>query len=702
MSTWRLWFIACGIFTTPLLILAQQADTAILLQEFEIVDTRPGETAFPITRLPRQNMEEIAVRDAGDFLRSVPNINGIRKGGIALDPVIRGFKFSQLNVQLNSGQKIEGGCPNRMDNPASHVEIDDLREIEVYKGPYALRYGPGFGGMINLKTFKPMTNEKFAVQAGAMLGYESNWQGMKQQVYVRGGNRKYYFYAVGNHKDYGSYSDGNGNAVPSKFKRYNYSLQAGLAPWKNHRLLLAWEESFGRDVAFPALPMDEREDNTRLMSVDYDGKVSKTINQVHAKLYLSDVHHIMDNKERPFSDTVVAVSEVKARNWGYRLDAGIYTGRCQLYVGSDFEHITKDGDRTKYFILQPTLPVKVETLWDNAWIRNLGFFAEWNKSLGAVKLVAALRLDMNSATSSPLRSENMMGNPVYQNDSTRSEFTNFSFSAGATWNINPHVALSLSLGRGTRSPDMIERFITLLPIGYDPYDYLGNPQLMPETNNQADLRLDVRCTVAGTFGVNIFYSSVERFISGVLVPETVAKPQSKGVLGVKRFENVGNVWLTGFEFSWSTPEQWKWGASADAALTYGVNPEAEKYIIENGEVVGTEIIRDDALPEIPPFEASLSLFARLLDGKLVPRANVRMAAAQGHVSESYDEGRTRGFWTAGMHLTWQAHPVLNISAGVNNLFDRPYYEHLNRRMIGTAGNLYEPGRSFYVVLRFKI
>jgi iron complex outermembrane receptor protein len=681
---------------------SQQPDTAIQLKEFEIIDIRPDQAPFPVARLATKDAEEISVRDAGDFLRSVPNINGIRKGGIAIDPVIRGFKYSQLNVQINNGQKIEGGCPNRMDNPVSHVEIDDMREIEVYKGPYALRYGPSFGGIVNLKTFKPMPESKFTVHAGAMMGYESNWNGMKQQVFVKGGNRKFYFYLSGNHKDYGNYSDGNGKEVPSEFKRYNYSVQAGFTPIKDQQFLLSFEESYGRDVAFPTLPMDEREDNTRLMSIDYKGRLSKTINHLHLKAYHSKVHHIMDNKERPFSDTVVAISEIKAINWGYRAEAGIYTGLCQLYVGTDFENIDKDGDRTKYFIMQPTLPVKEEMLWDNANIRNFGFFAEWNKSLDPVKIVAAVRLDLNSATSGPLHSENMMGMPVYRNDSTTSDFVNFSFSAGATWDISDRFALSLSFGRGTRSPDMNERFITLLPIGYDPYDYLGNPQLKPETNNQADLKLRYNSQEAGTLDAGIFYSYVNRFISGVLVPETVAKPQTKGVYGVKQFENIGDVWLTGFELSWASPESWDLGITADAAYTYGVNPETEVYIIQNGEVTGKETVKNDALPEIPPFEGSITVFYKFLKGKLVPRASVRMVALQGHISQSYEETETPGFVNAGLSFTWQAHPVLSISGGVNNIFNQPYYEHLNRRMIGTKENLYEPGRSFFVVLRFKV
>ncbi|MEZ5195165.1 MAG: hypothetical protein R2764_01805 [Bacteroidales bacterium] len=44
---------------------------------------------------------------------------------MGIDPVVRGFKYSQLNVQVDNGLKIEGGCPNRMDPATAHVEIED-------------------------------------------------------------------------------------------------------------------------------------------------------------------------------------------------------------------------------------------------------------------------------------------------------------------------------------------------------------------------------------------------------------------------------------------------------------------------------------------------------------------------------------------------------------------------------------------------
>lgn len=692
------------IVVLPFLLLAQEEpDTAIYLKEFEIVDTRRETNPYSTEYFDEMKMRSLPVRDVGDLLRSTPNISGIRKGGISIDPVMRGFKFSQINVQLNNGQKIEGGCPNRMDHPAAHIDPDDIREMEIIKGPYALRYGPNFGGIINMKTLKPLTTRKFTVKAGALLGYESNWNGLKQQVYINGGNRKLFFRLTANHKDYGNYTDGNGNEVSSSFKRYNISGQAGVALADGHRIVTSIDQSYGRDVMFPALPMDERTDDTRLMSLDYIGELSKTINHLHFKAYHSDVNHLMDNKQRPFSDTVVAESLIRAINYGFRAEAGIWTGKCQLYVGADMENIEKDGERTKYFILQPTLPVKKEALWDNAYIRNLGFFAEHRKSFGDLSLVSAIRLDFNHATSNDLIREANNGNPVYQNDSTTSNHVNFSLSVGADYRLSDKLSLNLALGRGVRSPDMSERFIILLPIGYDPYDYLGNPNLKPEVNYQADLGLKFSDREkVGSAKLNFFYSYVDYYIAGVLIPESQVKPQTKGVLGVKEFRNLGNVHLAGFEATWSSPEKFRFGWQLMASYTYGVNPEAIVYLKEGGEVIDESIEENDPLPEIPPLEGSINLFYKFLDNRLVPSLNLRLVAPQDRISVALEETETPGFAVADFRLGYTHNEHLSIHAGVNNIFDKGYYEHLNRRLIGTKGNFYEPGRTWYITMRFEI
>jgi iron complex outermembrane recepter protein len=683
-------------------VFAQLPDTTILLPVVEVTAFELPERSYHVEHLDRRRIEGLPLRDVGEALRALPNIGGIRKGGAVLDPVVRGFKYSQLNVQLNGGQKIEGGCPNRMDPAAAHIDVDDIQSLEVIKGPFALRYGPNFGGVINLKTIRPVPGKEFKIHAAAMMGYESNWNGFKHRLSVDGGNNIVFFSLSGNIKKYGDYKDGSGRVVKSSFERSNYTARLGFSPFRNNYLVLAFDRSLGKNVMFPALPMDERSDNTTLASADYRSTdISPVFREFLFKVYLSDVSHLMDNKQRPFSDTVVALSDIDARNYGYRVEGRFDFGGHELSLGSDYEHILKDGFRTKSRILEPTMPETTEKLWNEAEIRNNGIFVLYHRATGKWMFDAAVRADFNRANSGKL-SLVVMGNELYADADVESAFTNFSASAGTRYHISENFSLSLSVGRGVRSPDMNERFIILLPIGYDNYDYLGQPGLRPEANNEIDLAAQLTTPIGCLIEGGFFFSYVTDYISAALVPESIAKPQTKGVYGVKRFYNEDHVFLRGFELSYRSPEDKRWGVKAQAACTRGVNPETEHYIIQEGQITGMETVKNDPLPEIPPLEGTLGVFYKFFAGRLVPELSLRMVAGKKDISKAYAEEISPGFALLNFYFAYRHNDYLRVSGGVSNILDKSYYEHLNRRLIGGKGNLFEPGRVFFVNIYFTI
>ena len=645
----------------------------------------------------REKIERTSARDIGDFIRTEPNVAAVRKGGIALDPVIRGFRFSQLNVQADYGLKIEGGCPNRMDPTAAHIEIEEIEKIEIIKGPYALRYGPAMGGVMNMITSAPHPYDDFTLEVHGIKGYESNWNGDKEYLRLRGGDERYFFQLSGSKKQYGNYTDGNGDVILTEFKRYSYKAQAGFIPLKGHEVLFSWENSKGENVKFPALPMDERVDDTKLYSLDYKVKdLGKVLHSLDLKVYRSDVYHQMDNKERPFSDTVAAVSTLETYNQGFRLQGGFTLGTANLIAGVDMEDVYKDGDRIKNLIAQPTYPIFTEQLWNEASITNLGLFAEYRKSWNLTELIAALRVDQNSANSSDISVMKMM-NEIYASTDNASDYTNISFSAGLSRKLTEAMKLSLSAGRGVRSPDMLERFIILLPIGYDRFDYLGNPKLEPEANHQFDLTLEYAHPALGSVKGNVFYSYITNYITGKRIPPADQVPLTADVSGVKQFYNAENATLSGFELSYQSPASLPLKVLFTAAYTQGVLGEAISYVKnESGQITGEVELDDDPMPEIPPFEANLHLAWPLNGGQWVPRASLRMVAEQSRISASYEEDATPGFTVIDLALSYRFNDYLQFSGGVNNVLDEAYYEHLNRRIIGSKSNFYEPGRIFFV------
>ncbi len=168
-----------GILFTclPTVIAAQELNNKDTLQLNEVEVYGKSVNFYPTRVIPAKTFEGIAIRDIGDFLRQETNVSGIRKGGIGIDPVVRGFKYNQVTVLLNSGVKIEGGCPNRMDPVASHVESENIKSMEIIKGPYVLKYGPVLGALINVETNLPHPYAKPEIHAGGHHGGCLEWRG---------------------------------------------------------------------------------------------------------------------------------------------------------------------------------------------------------------------------------------------------------------------------------------------------------------------------------------------------------------------------------------------------------------------------------------------------------------------------------------------------------------------------------------------
>ncbi len=677
----------------------------------EIRDDKIKNHAYSKVVIKEAQIEQRPVRDVGDYLREIPNLYAVRKGGANLDPVIRGFKFSQLNVQVDNGLRMEGGCPNRMDPTTSHVEAGDIEAIEVYKGPFALRYGEVMGGVVNMITPGPKPFEKFQIHGKANIGYESNWDGWRQHFALYGGNKRVYFSLTTNNSTYGNYTDGDGNTVPSHFSKYGYNAKLGVALAKNHEVIFSYSDFYAKNLAFAALSMDERADFTKQYSVDYKGKnISNIIESIDIKGYYTSIDHTMDNKERGISDTSIAVAQIDAIRYGYRAEAGLnFDSKGHLFVGTDMYQINKDGDRVKTMIGQyPTngkVPVKIENLWNNAQMSNFGFFGEYRYHLDLWEFVGAARLDMNHAQSDSISLLSSTNSELIgiDADSTISNYTNVSANIGVTRQISDQLSLGMTFGRGVRSPDMLERFIILLPTGFDNYEYLGNPNLKPEVNHELDFVVKYHNPKLGALEFTAFYSIIKDYIGGTFVAPAVQKPLTNTVLGVKEFNNIGTANLFGFELGLATPEQYPWKVSASLAYTQGTLNEAEVMKFDaTGKVTGFDIVKNDPLGEIPPMNFNMTLSYKLLHGKVIPKLHFRHSMNQNRVSASMEELTTPSFSLLNFSLAYKHSSYFTLVLGADNLLDTPYYEHLNRRVLGTNTRLYEPGRVVYVNMIFNL
>ncbi|WP_411555573.1 TonB-dependent receptor [Nitrosospira sp. Is2] len=69
---------------------------------------------------------------------------------------------------------------------------------------------------------------------------------------------------------------------------------------------------------------------------------------------------------------------------------------------------------------------------------------------------------------------------------------------------------------------------------------------------------------------------------------------------------------------------------------------------------------------------------------------------------------TPGFETANMSMTWKPIKKAQLSMGIENIFDRTYYEHLSQRIRDAPpgfvnfGRVHEPGRALWFRVVFNM
>jgi hypothetical protein len=101
-------------------------------------DSLQVDSASPHDSLEASELRESGARDLGEALAGKPGVWKVRKGGIANDVVLRGFREDDLTVLID-GARVAGACPNRMDPPAFHLDFAEVDRVEVGPRPGAWR-----------------------------------------------------------------------------------------------------------------------------------------------------------------------------------------------------------------------------------------------------------------------------------------------------------------------------------------------------------------------------------------------------------------------------------------------------------------------------------------------------------------------------------------------------------------------------------
>ena len=642
-----------------------QAQSPLTLQV-----TAPIPLGSAVISQPSDAIQASPSSDGGDLLRAINGVSGSRMGGRGIDPVIRGQSQNQLNILLD-GAFLYGGCPNRMDPPTTYASPAIFDRVTLIKGNRDVIYGPGgSGGTVLFERSRPVFSSEKQSRGEVSAAYTGNSDTTQLAADLATGTEDGYVRFIAGHTDAGNYQDGSGRTIRSSFESETYSFLAGAKLSEHTWIDASIEQANEKDVLFPGAGMDSpfSDSTTYRLKLDHltQGGV---IDRVRADIYRAEVDHLMDNYSLRQQTALMAMkAPTTSDTYGGRLLFDSRVNDTDIEWGVDHQ---KNARNASAIIAKGPMTGRITGIqWPDVEIKQTGLFAQLSHTVTNNDLIhAGARYDyvhakvgranevfsggaLNGQTPNHLYGANAI--------SSRSE-NNLSGFLGWTHQLDEQYRVETTLSRSVRTADATERYIA---IG----NWRGNPSLEPEKHHQLEVVLasetrDLSWSLAG------YYNRVDDYI----------------LRKNNRYLNItAEIFGAEADLIWQITPNWQ--LSQGVAWVRGKN-------------------RDDNsnLSQMPPLSATIGLTYQ--QEALTAGLDWQIAAKQDDVCLSIsscggqDSRETSGYTVVNAHLAYELNTAISLSAGVNNLFDKTYANHLNREdVFGNNTQVNEPGRSGWVKL----
>jgi len=640
------------------------------------------DSPLTVTTNPKAPRQPVPASDGADFLKTIPGFAVIRKGGSNGDPVLRGMAGSRLNILVDGGQ-IGGGCPSRMDPPTAYISPQLYDRVTVIKGPQTVQYGPGnsAGTVLFERDFKRYAEPGHAFE-GSLLG-GSNGRN-DQRVDLRAGTPDVYLGVSANHTHAQDYADGDGRRVHSAYDRWNSDLTLGWTPDDDTRVELTAGKGDGQ-AAYAFSSMDGVQFLRESVALKFERRYAGgALQKLDTQLYYNDADHVMDNytlrRPDPRSTMPMAMaSEVARRTSGGRIAASFAWGESlELVAGADGSANTHTarlggpaGGRLPDYRTQPRRR--------DARMGTLGVFGELRWTLAErERMVGGARVDHAQARGYSLSLPAGMGGAA-KGAASRASILPAGFVRYERELAAAPATVYAGIGHVERFPDYWELFGRHVDKSVAAFRALA-----PEKTTQLDAGLQyddgrrLKGWASGYLGV---------------VDDFILLDYGRGMAGNSQARNV-QARIAGAEAGMVVAFDARWKGDATLAWAWGENRSDQR-----------------PLPQMPPLEARLGLTYD--SGVWSVGALWRVAAAQRRVAPGsgnivgQDLGPSAGFGVFSLNAGWRLSRTLTLSAGIDNLLDRTYAEHVNAASAGLVGyvntlRVNEPGRSSWLKLDVKL
>lgn len=648
----------------PLLVLAATHQVAfadhVSLPAISVEGISAEVVPYALPQLP------ISSPDTGELIKRLPGADINKNGPLTSIAQYRGLFADRVNVLID-GVRISQAGPNRMDSPLGYLPSSRLEDVAIYRGIAPVSSGiETIGGtmMANSKKADFTDSDEAEFHGDATAGYASNGDTHYAGLTTSVANKNHRFQVAGSIDRGDDLEFDGGDIYPSEHERDTVGISYGYQQNGTNFDIDAEHHDTG-NTGTPALPMDI----IYARGEHYKGAFSTELANgatFKSRVNYQDSEHRMSNyKYRTTMDSMKRHADAEVESAGLNLS---YNQENWVF-GIDADQADHDTD-----VFNPTNAMFYVNNFNGVERDRYSAFVEWNGEVKPDwKLHSGIRatrveMDADEVDTSMTMMGGMMGmnTTILRdrfNDAKRDQDEDLiDLSLVLTHTINSDFDVEFGLARKERAPSYQERYLWL-PMQStsglaDGNNHVGNINLDAETAYQAELGLDWHTAKAG-FSPRVFYHHINDYIQGVAATDATVIAVSTMMGGDTtplQYDNV-DAKLYGIDANWyvSLTNEWQ----LDGTVSY---------------VRGKRRDTSDDLYRIAPLTARTMI--SYVQAKWRVGFEAETIAEQNHVSDENEEQKTSGYALFNLSGNYQPSEHVVLTAGVNNLFDREYENHL--------------------------
>ncbi len=665
-------------------------------------DRQPLVNAAPASEIVTANQANIQTSPyLGQALsETTETVKVQRRSSAFFDPQIRGFRGGQI-YSLSDGV-FNAAARQDLDTMLSTIDPSTIQDVIVIPGPYGVRYGPAFGFIDIARTPTPRYDGGFESHVRISENYQDNGSQNTGRTMVYGGDKNWGYRVSYGDRRGSDYRSGDSTLVPGSYNSRDLSGEISFDTVEGQRIEFSYSRLDQGNTEFAAQFFDidaltNQGYNLRLIDEDPTAPWTRLVAQgwYNETKYAGDTLNQSKRDSGVIPRVEVALSQAlneptpifQGFTQGDLLSTGARLGVTHgdpdwvnLTWGPDFRYLSQQTAES-FFINNLILPEDpIFTNMPKSYMLDPGFFAElsfplfrrWTTTFGARVDYVQTSADIDRlrtiggtyAGSLPGVREDR--GVVDQDDVLYAFFANNRLKLNDAWTAN------VGFGHAQRPPTLLDRyadgvFLAVIQNGFS--RVIGDPNLDKARNWQIDAGLDVE-TDGFRAQIRGYHAWVLDYITYRVNP--ILDPTGARLLLAT---NTDLARLTG----------------ADASTEFDLG----SYLTAFGSVsyvVGVDEQINQPLPSIPPLDGRLGLrihdphggsqwgfeyAVRIVDGQN-RIGSLRLGLSDTLVSPV--EQATPGFTISSIRGYYNVSERLNLIAGVENLFDRNYIEHLNIRL----------------------